>query len=99
MLIAAPMARANAKPKMRNMKTLLVLGVGAWFGPVVLLGVVLLGRVGVLRVGGFLRPAADQEFADQVLELYRRLRQHEFVAILERLRRAAGLDRNVLVAQ
>src|SRR5689334_13876875 len=99
MLSATPIARANAKPKMRNMKTLLVLGVGARFRAVVRLGVVLLGRVGILCVGRFLRSAADHEFADKVLELYRRLRQHEFVAVLERLGRSARLDRNVLVTQ
>ena len=56
------------------------------------------GRRG-LRVAGFCGATVDQELADQVLELHRRLRQHEFVAVLEHVRRAAGLHANVLVAQ
>src|SRR5579885_357839 len=42
---------------------------------------------------------SDQILADEFLELHRTLRQHHLVAVLERLGRAARLQRHVLVAQ
>src|SRR5689334_8370539 len=84
----APNAMAMAKARVRNMgKTpwgsrRSVLAGGGIGGGVFLLG----------------RRAVDQELADQILELHGRLGQHHLVTVLEHLRRAAGLDRNVLGA-
>src|SRR5690349_12014335 len=65
-------------------------------------GSVLAGRRGRGGSGGAVRflvaRAADQELADQVFELQGRLGQNQLVTVLQRIRRAAGLDRNVLRA-
>src|SRR5512146_1072262 len=59
----------------------------------------LCGRLLASLVAALAGIAADQIFADQLLELHRTLRQHDFVAVLEHVRRAARLYGNVLVSQ